>query len=89
MGRSHLIMKGIFQYTGNLVYELMSANYLWRANKYFRFGSESIANLRTKILNLIPEEIKASNTLNTFKSRIKRWCPQNCPFRLNHVGFID
>ena len=41
------------------------------------FDSESIANLGAKIYNLIPEDIKASETLGTFISKIKRWCPQS------------
>ena len=41
------------------------------------FDSESIANLGAKIYNLIPEDIKASETLDTFISKIKRWCPQS------------
>ena len=64
MGLSPVIMKEIFQYTENPVYELESGNHLRRANICtVRFSSKSIANLGTKILNVIPEEITASNTL--------------------------
>ena len=64
MGLSPVIMKEIFQYTENPVYELESGNHLRRANICtVRFSSKSITNLGTKILNVIPEEIKASNTL--------------------------
>ena len=40
------------------------------------------ANLGAKTCDLIPQEIKASSTLETFNSKVKSWCPQNCPFRL-------
>lgn len=88
-------MKEIVQYTENPVYELRSSSHFRRVNmRTVRFGSESIANLGTKILSRIAEEIKTSNTLDTFNSKIKWWCPQNCLVILcrtyvNHVGFID
>ena len=64
MGLCPVIMKEIFQYTENPVYELWSGNDLRRVNiRTVCFSTESIVNLGTKILNMIPEEIKASNTL--------------------------
>ena len=80
MGFSPVTMKEIFQYTENPVYELRSGNYLRRANiRNVRFSSESIANLRAKTWNLIPEEMKALNAFDAFKSKVKYLCPKNCP----------
>ena len=56
-------------------------------------GTETISFLGPKIWSLIPNEIKNTNTLNKFKSKIKNWIPINCPCRLckiyiKDVGFI-
>ena len=68
---SPIILKEIFQYTENAV--LRVDNHLRRANiRTVRFSSESTANLGTKIFIMIPEEIKTSNTLHSFKSKIKK-----------------
>ena len=41
--------------------------------------------LAPKILEILPKEIKNSETLNVFKSRIKNWLPQECPFITNKL----
>ena len=56
-------------------------------------GSETISILGPKIWELIPTEIKNSNSLAAFKSRIKMWVPNDCPCRLckvyvTNLGFI-
>ena len=50
--------------------------------------------LGPKIWNLVPNNIKDSETLNIFKSKIKMWVPEKCPCRLCKtyipgVGFIE
>ena len=50
--------------------------------------------LGPKVWNLIPQEIKESESLDIFYSKIKKWTPSNCPcklckrFRLHRVNFI-
>ena len=56
-------------------------------------GAESIALLVPKIWELIPEEVKQKESLNTFKVAIKNWSPATCPCRLwrdvsHGVGFL-
>ena len=56
-------------------------------------GTESVSYLGPKIWDLIPNEIKESDSLNGFKFKIKRWVPEGCPCRickiyLGQVGFI-
>ena len=58
-----------------------------------RYGSKSVSFLAPKIWDILPNEIKNSETLNAFKLKIKNWIPQECPNRLcktyvSQVGFI-
>ena len=44
-------------------------------------------------MDLVPNEIKESESLNGFKFEIKRWVPEVCPCRIckiyrGRVGFI-
>ena len=59
-----------------------------------RHGTESISFLRPKIWDLVPSDIKSSQSLSISKRKIKRWVPLQCPCRLceiylQHVGFIQ
>ena len=56
-------------------------------------GTESVSYLGPKIWDLVPTEIKESESLNGFKFKIKRWVPEGCPRRIckiypGQVGFI-
>ena len=56
-------------------------------------GTESVSYLGPKIWDLVPNEIKESESLNAFKFKIKRWIPEECPCRmckiyLRQVGLL-
>ena len=56
-------------------------------------GTETISFLGPKIWSILPNEIKESKSLIEFKSKIKKWKPNECPCRLckiylGGVGFI-
>ena len=56
-------------------------------------GTESLRSLGPKIWNLIPQDIKESESLDIFYSKIKKWTPSNCPCKLckiyvKDLGFI-
>ena len=58
------------------------------------YGTESISYLSPKIWEQVPDEIKDSKSLNTFKRKIKSWVPNSCPCRIckiyvSNVGFIS
>ena len=45
-------------------------------------------------MELIPENKKSSESVDIFKSKIKKWVPEICPCRLcktyaNQVGFVN
>ena len=56
-------------------------------------GTESLSFLGPKIWDLVPVELKLSETLFSFKLRIRNWVPFECPCRicktyLQQVGFL-
>ena len=75
-------------------YELRGNNFLERRRvKSVRYGTESILSLAPKIWEILPNEIKDSETLQIFKAKIKKWVPVEWPCRLckiylPQVGFI-
>ena len=75
-------------------YELCGNNFLERRRvKSVRYSTESISSLASKIWEILPNEIKDSDTLQIFKVKIKKWVAVECPCRLckiylPQVGFI-
>ena len=58
------------------------------------YGSESRSSLGPKICEMLPLDLKNSDSLDSFKSGIKNWRPQECPCRLckryiHQVGFTQ
>ena len=45
-------------------------------------GTESMSYLGPKIWDLVPNEIKESESFNGFKFKIKRWVPEGCVCRI-------
>ena len=57
------------------------------------YDTESVSHLGSKIWDLVPTEVKESESLNAFKFKIKIWVPEGYPYRiykiyLGQVGFI-
>ena len=58
-----------------------------------RDGTETLSFLAQKLWDILPKDIKDSESLGTFKSKIKKWIPSERPCRLCktyvlQVGFI-
>ena len=72
------------------IFTQITQRYNFRQNLDFRIssvksayhGSESISYLGPKIWKIVPEKIKETNSLNSFKIEIRKWIPQKCPCRL-------
>ena len=91
LSRQHYWMK----FFENPAYELRSGVHLPSRNsrKVF-FSTESIMNLGVKLWNMVPQNIKSSESLNVFKSKIKYCAPNHYPWRIcktyvSQVGFIN
>ena len=65
-----------------------------RPNNTVHYGSESLNFLEPKIWEMLPLDLKNSDSLDSFKSEIKNWPPQDCPCRfdkryIDQVGFTQ
>ena len=86
-------MKGIFM-ERNISYNLRRGNDAQLPKvRTTSFGIESIAYLGNKLWQLLPLEVKQSNTLPIFKKRIRCWKGDKCNCRLcktyiPKVGFL-
>ena len=87
------IMNNVFE-AKEESYNLRNATGLKRVGaKTVRYGTETVRFIAPKLWNMIPDAIKSSNSINHFKSQIKKWKPSNCSCRLckiyvQNVGFI-
>ena len=64
-------------------YELCGNNFLeGRTVKSMRYSTKCISSLAPKIWEVLPNEIKDSDTLQVFKAKIKKWVPVERPCRL-------
>ena len=90
---SPILMKQVFS-DRDIPYNLRNINPFQPINVKTVFnGTETIAFQGPKIWAIIPEEIKNSDSLALFKSKIKRWEPKGCTCRLckvyiQNLGFI-
>ena len=87
------IMNEVFQVKSPAPYYLRDKNELCSRNpKTVAYGTESVSFMAPKIWSIVPQELKNSQSLYSFKKGIRKWKP-NCPCRLcktylQHVGFI-
>ena len=96
------VKNGIAPDIMNDIFELQNPSYNLRSscNQFRRenvqtvhYGIQSVRYLGPKIWELVPNDIKYSNSLSKFKKLIKSWKPEACPCRLcktyiAQVGFI-
>ena len=92
-GLSPQIMNDVFQVKSPAPYYLRDKNELYSRNpKTVAYGTESVSFMAPKIWSIVPQELKNSQSLYSFKKGIgkgKRNCPcRLCKTYLQHVGFI-
>ena len=83
----------MFKVKNNIAPEIMKELFAPKTSSYVWHGTKSVSYLGPKIWDLVPNEIKESESLNGFKFKIKRWVPEGYPCRickiyLGQVGFI-
>ena len=94
IGISSTIMTEILKFCDNTTHNVRNDQVLERRrNRTTNFGAESTSTLGPKIWALVPENLRQSTSLNSFKQGIEQWNPGNCPCRLckiyvQNVGFI-
>ena len=75
-------------------YSLRGNNVLTRRRvNSVRYDTEIVSFLAPKIWDILPKDVKDSESLDIFKRKIKKWIPWECPCRLcktyvPQVGFI-
>ena len=55
--------------------------------------SENVSLIGPKVRDMLPDDYKNADNLDTFKNKVTKWKPGNCPCRLckiyiNNIGFI-
>ena len=94
MGLSPPIMNDILTLDENASYNLRSGVTVARRNiRTKKFGFETITTIGAVLWRNLPNDIKNSDSLNTFKHRIKQWTPDNCPCKIcrnfiKNLGYI-
>ena len=67
-------------------YDLRNNNSFKRKRVNFVWlGTELVSYLGPNIGDLVPNEIKESESLNGFKFQIKRWVPEGCTCRIYKI----
>ena len=86
-GLSPQIMNDVFQVKSSASYYLRDKNELYRRNpKTVAYGTESVSFMAPKIWSIVPQELKNSQSLYSFKKGIGKGKP-NCPCHNNHVWY--
>ena len=91
---SNTIMSDIFPITV-LNYNLRSQTDLLRNTvNTTKFGLNSLKHFASKVWSMTPIEIKNSSTAETFKSKIRKWEPNDCDCKLcqdylHEIGYVN
>ena len=77
------VMQEIFTIKEQGEYNLRNqADFVVPHVKSVNFGFESIRYIGPKIWESLPQDLKNKETLDSFKTAIKKWKPDSCPYRL-------
>ena len=86
-------MNSVFNLKENNRYSLRNVYELYSRNpRTVKYGTETISYLAPKVWSIVPQPIKESTSIPSFKTKIRKWKP-HCPCRLckrylQHVGFV-
>ena len=85
-GMSHSLITELFAQRNECPYNLRhNAKLLQPFVNSVCCRTESISNLGPKIWGMIPDTYKNIESLYNFKKVIKKWKPDNCPYRIYKV----
>ena len=92
-GLSNNIMYDIFQ-TRSIRYDLRSqTDFGGHCVNTKKFGLNSLRFFAAKVWNIVPSEIKNSESVEVFKNKIRKWRPNCscylCKTYINNVGFVE
>ena len=93
-GLSPSFLNNVFHKSISNSYDLRNHKELYSRNpKTVRYGNETVSYMTSKIWSKVPETMKMCSSLESFKSKIRKWRPE-CDWRLctnylHHVGFVN
>ena len=92
-GMSPQIMNEVFQLKSPAPCYLRDKNELYKRNpKTVAYGTESVSFMAPTIWSIVPQELKNSQSLYSFKKGMRKWKPnfpcRLCKTYLQHVGFM-
>ena len=79
---SNTIMSDIFPITVLNYNSRSQTDFLRNTVNTPKFGLNSLRHFASKVWSMIPIEIKNSSTVETFKSKISKWEPNDCDCKL-------
>ena len=88
------ILQGVFPINSQPEYNLRNkTHFATRPIRTVHYGDSSLRYLGPKLWELIPSDMKDTESVEVFKNRIKNWIPDNGPSRLwktyiHQTGFI-
>ena len=93
-GHSSEIMNSVFNLKENNRYSLRNEYELYSRNpQAVKCGTETISYLAIKIWSIVPQTIKESTSIYSFKTKLRKWKPdfpcRLCKRYLQYVGFIQ
>ena len=81
-GLSLEIMNSVFNLKENNRYSLRNVYELYSRNpRTVKYGTGTISYLAPKVWSIVPQPIKESTSIHSFKTKIRKWKP-DCPCRL-------
>ena len=93
-GLSPSFQNNIFHKNISNSYDLRNQKELYSRNpKTVRYRTETVTYIAPKIWSKVPETIKMSSLLESFKTKVRKWKPECdcrlCTTYLHHVGFVN
>ena len=93
-GLSPSFLNNVFHKNVSNSYDLRNHKDLYSRNpKTVRYGTETVSYIALKIWSKVPETIKMSSSLESFKTKIRKWKPECdcrlCTTYLHHLGFVN
>ena len=88
-------LNNVFHKSISNSYDLRNHKEIYSRNpKTVRYGTETyVSYIAPKIWIKVPETIKMSSSLESFKTKIRKWKPECdcrlCTTYLHHVGFVN
>ena len=88
------ILKNVFQVKGSPYNLRRGTTLITRNVKTTSYGIETLSFRGPKLWEIVPDDIKNSNSLSVFKTKIKQWRPTGCDCKLccnyiQNLGYVN